>query len=261
MKNADRWVPSKYVYHRGRLRASRLRNRGRREVQLGSLLITDLVAQLYDRHLKTHAHGRLLDLGCGRVPLYEAYRERICTCTCVDWANTIHQSEYVDHECDLNEPLPLDDASFDTIVLSDVLEHLHNPGSLWSEMARLLAPGGKIIMNTPFFYQLHEIPHDYYRYTEYALRRFADESGLNVIKIESVGGFPEVATDLTVKFMLRLPNLMRICMRPIAIGLQWFTFSFVNTRPGRSISRRSGRLTPLGYFLVVEKSNDTHIDG
>lgn len=79
MKNANAWRPSKYVYRYGRLVASR----DRAEVNVGSRLVTDLIARAYAAELPKHARGRLLDLGCGKVPLYLAYKSLVSDNTCV----------------------------------------------------------------------------------------------------------------------------------------------------------------------------------
>lgn len=245
MRNQDKWQPSKYVHKKGKLVASR----DRKEVGIGSRLIADLIAGVYDTGLKQHARGRLLDLGCGKVPLYEAYRGFVAETVCVDWANTLHPNEYLDYELDLTKRLPFKDGEFDTIVLSDVLEHIPVPDQLWTEMARILAKKGKIIMDAPFYYWIHEAPHDYYRYTEFALRRFVETSGLSLVQLQPLGGAPEVMADLFAKNILRLPLLGR----PLARFSQWFTLRFVRSRFGRKASASTGATFPLGYFLVAEK--------
>ena len=50
------------------------------------------------------------------------------------------------------------------------MEHLHTPEVAIKEIARVLAPGGRLILTTRFVYPLHDIPHDYFRYTKYGLR-------------------------------------------------------------------------------------------
>jgi hypothetical protein len=105
------------VYYKGKLFASR--DEG--EVSWSSRLIVDIVAGFYDRCLKQYARGRLLDLGCGKVPLYGTYRELVTDVICVDWQNTLHNSPYLDQELDLTDDMPFDDNQFDTIILSDVL--------------------------------------------------------------------------------------------------------------------------------------------
>jgi SAM-dependent methyltransferase len=246
MKNADAWRPSKYVFRRGRLAASR----DRKEVGVASRLFTNLVAGFYDRGIKEHARGRLLDLGCGFVPLYAAYKPYVAENVCVDWENTLHKNSYLDFGCDLTKPLPFEDSQFDTIILSDVLEHMPEPRDLWREMARVLTPGGKILLSVPFYYWLHEQPYDYYRYTEFALTRFVDDAGLSLVQLEPLGGSPEVLADLMAKMVHRMP----LIGRGLAMAVQSTTGFFVGTGVGRKVSRRSGRTFPIGYFLVAAKA-------
>lgn len=249
MKNRENWEPSKYVYRKGKLVASR----NTREVGAGSRLIADLIAGFYEKNLKIHAKGRLLDLGCGKAPLFLAYRDFVTDNTCVDWENTQHGNGHLDFECDLTKKLPFTDGEFDTIIVSDVLEHIPQPGHLWLEMYRILAAGGRIIMNVPFYYWLHEQPHDYYRYTEFALKRFVEGSGLNMLQIESIGGVPEIVADILAKCVLRLPKIGRA----MASFGQWVTALFIRTRIGAKVSKATKEKFPLGYFLVAEKPGVT----
>jgi hypothetical protein len=116
-------------------------------------------------------------------------------------------------------------------------------------MARTLAPGGTLIMNVPFYYWLHEQPHDFYRFTEFALRRFVDRSGLRLLSLEPIGGGPEVVADVLAKRWARVPMIGR----PAAAFAQWLALYFVGTGIGRRMSRATAREMPLGYFLVARK--------
>lgn len=123
MRNKDKWIPSKFVHIKGKLVASR----DPKDLRIGSRLSTHLVAGFYDTHIKNHVKGRLVDLGCGKVPLYEAYRDYVTVCVCVDWKNTWCENDFLDLRCDLTDVLPFRDKGFDTIILSDVLEHIPQP--------------------------------------------------------------------------------------------------------------------------------------
>jgi SAM-dependent methyltransferase len=245
MKHAQSWKPSKFVRKNGKLRASKDPN----EVQVSSRLMTDVIAHAYDSNLTQFARGRLLDLGCGKVPLFNSYSGLVSESICVDWANSLHKNEYLDFECDLTKPLPFPDGEFDTILLSDVLEHIPEPAGLWREMARVLRKDGCLIMNVPFLYWLHEQPHDYYRYTEFALRRFAELSAMKVLKLEAVGGAPEVIADILAKTLLRIPGLGR----SVAITVQGLAYALRKTSFGQRISRATSSQLPMGYFLVAQK--------
>jgi SAM-dependent methyltransferase len=244
MQNIESWRPTKFVMRRGRLRATK----DRAFLSVGSRLVAELVAEFYQNAFPLHARGRLLDMGCGAVPFYAAYRDHVDEVTCIDWTNSRHDISHLDRACDLTQAIPFPDESFDTILLSDVLEHLPEPDCLWREVTRLLAPGGKLIMNVPFYYQLHEEPHDYFRYTQFALERFADRSGLNVIDLKPVGGAPEILADLVSKLLAgtRAGVWPAAWVQSVAMGIG-------RTRFGARLSRRTSARFPFGYFMVAEK--------
>lgn len=241
MKNSEHWKPSKFIYVDGKLRSTR----EEKELSLSSRFAADLVAKHFDEHLRHHVRGRLIDLGCGKVPLYGSYKEYVTECICADWQNTIHTNPFLDIQCDLNQPLPFDNSQFDTIILSDVLEHISQPNSLWSEMHRILRPGGKIILNVPFFYKLHEIPHDYFRYTKYALLNFANASGFKVVLLTEIGGLPEILTDLLGKSVAHATVIGKAFSRLIQFMGKFFI--------GSKLSKKTQEHFPLGYFMIVEK--------
>ncbi|MEO8631504.1 MAG: methyltransferase domain-containing protein, partial [Betaproteobacteria bacterium] len=242
MKNADKYRPTKFVYRGNRLIASRDVD----EVSVASRLNADLTAAAYDAALKTHATGRLLDLGCGSAPLYVAYKRFVEQVTCVDRAGSAHGRDFLDVEADLSEPLPFDDAAFDTLILSDVLEHIPRPEPLWKEMHRVLAPGGKLLMNVPSYYCLHEQPRDFFRYTEFALRRFAEITGLAVLELRAVGGAKQVIADILAKKFVSWPGVGSV----LASTVQWIGARGNMRGPSRVLN---AEIFPLGYFLVAQK--------
>src|SRR5262245_34051963 len=105
MRNIDKWVPTKYVYKRGKLIASI----DTHEVGIGSRFTCDVIAASYDKYIKSYARGRLIDLGCGKVPLFATYRTYVDMSICADWGNSSHGSDYWDVQCDLTSPLPFRD--------------------------------------------------------------------------------------------------------------------------------------------------------
>lgn len=242
MKAEEAWKPSKFLMSDGRLVASSA-------TMPGSKLYADRLAEVFGQGIPIHARGALLDLACGAVPLYQAYRPFVESVFCVDWNNSLHSNAHLDLECDLTKPLPLDDSRFDTIILSSVLEHIPEPEQLWSEMARVLRPGGKIILSVPFYYWLHEQPHDYYRYTEFALRRFASMAGLEIRELTPFGGAPEIVADIVLKSILHLPRMGHRLSRLFGKFAEVALFlKFV-----REVSEVTAADFPFGYFLVVQK--------
>jgi SAM-dependent methyltransferase len=245
MKNESAWKPSKYRLLEGRLRAST----DSREVGPGSRLVVECIASFYERAIPAHARGRLIDLGCGKAPLYIKYKECVDSVTCVDWGNTPHKNSNLDLECDLTQPLVFEDASFDTVILSDVLEHLPEPELLWSEINRILRPGGCLLMNVPYFYPLHEVPYDFYRYSCYALERFANRHGFDVLELDPIGGSPEIVIDIIAKHLQFAP----LVGPGLAVLLQRTGRALLGTNWGRRVSRKSSERFPLGYSMVARK--------
>ncbi|MDH3216060.1 MAG: class I SAM-dependent methyltransferase [Candidatus Krumholzibacteria bacterium] len=240
MKNTDTWRPSKYVMTAKGLRGSR----DKTEVGVGSRLVADLAAQAYESALREHATGLLLDLGCGKVPLFGVYRQYVSDNICVDWENSVHHNEWLDLEHDLNVGIPFADDHFDTILSTDVLEHVHNPHSLWREMARVLKPSGKVIVGVPFLYAIHEEPHDYFRYTEYALRHLCETSGLRVIALEPYGGLADTILTMIARAAATKP-LAGLAARAV----MWIGGS----RLGAVVREKTKRRYPPGYCLIGEK--------
>jgi len=245
LRNREAWKESKYVFRGGRLLASN----DPTEVSIGSRLTASLIATSILPVLERHALGRLLDLGCGKVPLYGVYRGLVSEVMCVDWGNSLHATSHLDKEADLTKPIDLPDASFDTVVLSDVLEHIPVPLDLCREISRLLSPGGKLILSVPFYYPLHEAPYDFYRYTEYALRRFMELSKMKVVYLEPFGGAFEILADIVSKNLMRLP----LVGRGLAGLVQTLSWWFAKSRIGQRLAKKTSPQFPLGYLMVAER--------
>ncbi len=66
----------------------------------------------------------------------------------------------IDLVCDITA-IPAPDASFDAILCSEVLEHVPEPTHVLDEFARLLKPGGVVILTAPFASNVHMAPYHY----------------------------------------------------------------------------------------------------
>jgi SAM-dependent methyltransferase len=243
MRHPEAWRPTKFVVINGRLRG----DDSGTYLSIGSRLIGDMMAERYDIVVRRYARGRLADLGCGNAPLFEVYKDLVDESICVDWPASPHQLRHVDVFADLRLPLPLRDSTFDTVLLFDVLEHVPNPQNLTAEAARILRPGGILLIGVPFLYPIHEEPNDFNRYTGYQLRRLAAISGLTILEMEEVGGSPEVLADIIIKTVAWRPRRLAAVLPEAA---RWL----LNRRFVRRISDRTRSRFPIAYLLVARKS-------
>jgi SAM-dependent methyltransferase len=144
------------------------------------------------RRLLPLMQGRVLDLGCGTAP----YREDILLVADeyvgVDWPGTMHDTRRVDVFADLSLPLPFPAECADTVTVFKVLEHLREPALFLGECFRVLRPGGRLIILVPFLHQVHEAPHDYYRYTRFGLEYLLTRSGFTEVSVHEKTGFWEM---------------------------------------------------------------------
>jgi SAM-dependent methyltransferase len=245
MKNEAQWQPTKFVFRNDAWVA----NTDAASVSVSSRLNVNLLARAMGQLIPAHARGHLLDLGCGTVPLYAVYKPLVASIFCVDWPDSPHSITHADLACDLSAPTPLEDGCADTVILTDVLEHVAAPARLLGEIHRLLRPGGKLIASVPFLYRLHEEPYDYHRFTRFAIQRMADQVGLKVVLLNAYGGGLDVVFDSFAKVIVdvhwRLGPML-------AAGAQRFGEWFRDTRwAERLMAQQEGM--PIGYIFVLEK--------
>ena len=108
--------------------------------------------------------------------------------------------------------LPFADGSVDFVLCLQVLEHCRRPGDVLREIHRVLAPGGRLVLSTVLVYELHGSPHDFYRFTEAALRDLARDFA--EVHVRTLGNRFVAAYDLTMARSLALNSLFgRIAYR------------------------------------------------
>ena len=122
--------------------------------------------------LAGRAPVRVLDVGCGPKPYYPFF--------------AAISSEYIGVDVVANpaaellgpvEALPVEDASFDVVLCTQVLEHCDDPAQAVRELRRVTAPGGRVLASTHGVQVYHPSPVDYWRWTHEGLRRLFEQHG------------------------------------------------------------------------------------
>ncbi|HMJ08252.1 MAG TPA: class I SAM-dependent methyltransferase [Pyrinomonadaceae bacterium] len=135
--------------------------------------------------------GTVLDVGCGFMP----YRKLIESNRAVEKyiGMDLEDSElYGQRRPDLKWngiTIPLGNESVDCVMATEFLEHYAEPETALREILRVMKHGGRLFGTVPFVWNLHEIPHDEYRYTPYSLERHLSRAGFIKIEINALGGW------------------------------------------------------------------------
>jgi SAM-dependent methyltransferase len=130
----------------------------------------------------------LVDVGAGESQYkpFFAHARYVST----DWCGTTDHHQYaagIDHICPA-DAMPFADHSIDHILCTQVLEHVRHPEAVIAEIGRVLKPGGLLFLTVPQSWEEHEQPYDYHRFTQFALRAYAEDNGFRVEQIQPEGG-------------------------------------------------------------------------
>ena len=140
---------------------------------------------LYDKlyEYAPHLLGRVLDFGCGTRP-YRALLTSATEYIGLEYdspENRMHKRADIYYN---GETIPLDDASIDSVLSTQTLEHVPNPDRIVSEWARIIRPEGQLLLTMPFMWPEHEMPYDFQRYTTNGLRNILEKNGFEILSQE-----------------------------------------------------------------------------
>lgn len=193
--------------------------------------------------------GRLLDVGCGSKPYQSLFS--VDSYIGLDIDNELSRKRGIaDHLYD-GKLFPFSDESFDSVLCNQVLEHVFNPDEFLKEIARVLKPGGKLLLTVPFVWDEHEQPYDFARYSSFGLRALIEKQGLNVVFYKKLGG------DASILFQLANAYLFKVTQnwsRPFKLLLTVSVMAFINV-----LGVLACRLLPrnpdlfLDHAIVAEK--------
>ena len=159
------------------------------------------------------ARGVLLDIGCGNkryLNVFESYIDRYYG---LDYPPTMRNRDIDPLAADIYGDalrLPIGSGSVNTILLTQVLEHLTDPGAAIREAYRVLADDGVLVITAPFLYPVHGAP-DNYRFTQYGLQTLVHSAGFDVIYGAPLGSFWSfLMTSLNTYIRVHLPGTNRL---------------------------------------------------
>ena len=183
------------------------------------------------------AGARVLDAGAGEGK-YARYfaRQRYCG---VDLAvgDTAWDYSRLEAIADLTS-LPFRAGAFDAVLNIVTMEHLREPGRALAEMARVAAPGGCLLVAAPHEWEVHQAPHDYFRFTRHGMTYLLENAGWEVREVRAAGGY------------------FRLLARRLLNGLQFFSggWRWLGFIPAAVLLVPPALILPLLDFLDGERN-------
>ena len=250
-------------------------HRGKFEVdadqKLGSLISNAIILSQLEAFFAACAPGEyLVDIGCGTRPYAILYQRHFRLAFGFDVSTSPHDLSLADFLAEA-PTMPLPASLFDCALCTEVLEHVPEPGQALNEIARVLKPGGWLVLTVPLLLGLHEEPYDYYRYTVHGLRYLLSRAGFEVERVQTKGEMLAVVLSTLIGPWLKLwfmvskltrqswlysgrnPVLWFTVILPQLFYLAWFQTvqRYQHAWPGR-LYRRLEYVT-LGYVVIARR--------
>jgi len=169
--------------------------------------LQESVLKKYSRYLG----GRVLDVGCGAKP-YKLLLPGACEYVGMDCAKGVKP------ECFGSIPgLPFKDDVFDSVLCTEVLEHLPEPDKAITEIRRVLKKDGYLYVTVPQTWGLHYEPNDYWRFTQYGIAHLLKRGGLTVVEMERIGGIVSMVGQRVIDLIWNL----EVSLLRLVLGLRW----------------------------------------
>ena len=141
----------------------------------------------------------VLDAGAGEHFYKRLYENRIYHSTDIQKNNT--QVSFIS---DLSF-LPIANEKYDLIICTQVLEHVQEPEKVLYEFHRTLKPTGQLWLTVPLYFEEHEIPMDYFRFTQFGIKHLISKAGFKIRKLEWLEGYFGTVSYEMVKTARMLP--------------------------------------------------------
>jgi SAM-dependent methyltransferase len=195
-----------------------------------------------------YAYGALLDVGCGNKPYAGVFAEHVDRYIGADVQQNSQHS--VDTIIDTSGHLPFEDGSFDTLLSTQVLEHVRDPGEHLREFARVLRPGGVLVLTIPASYMLHEEPNDYHRFTLYGVKYLLQQSHFTPLRIDTAGG----AWRLIGQILVNHKSFGRKWTIPVLSGAVYYSTLLISNVLFSLLDKlNTNRKDPSNYLVIARR--------
>ncbi len=145
---------------------------------------------------------------------------------------------------DLTKKLKVKKNEFNNVIIFNVLEHLHDTNIAFNEINKILKNSGFLIGSTPFIYQVHGAPNDYFRFTkDFYYKKLSKK--FKKLKVESLGFGPFVSSFSLISPYLKFLPIIKEIILVISFFLDLIIQAFVKTK--------LKEIYPIGFFFIIQK--------
>lgn len=208
---------------------------------------------------KKYIRGICIDIGSGNSP-YKKYLKNVSKYISLDKKDTnatTHKENINSIDGDARD-LPFDNDYADSIILNQVLEHVYEYEKVLDEINRVLKPSGKFIISIPFIYHIHAEPNDYFRFSEYGIKKLLKNKGFKIIQFSYNGYFGTTIFSIINSFIWQVwnKNIYLKLLRNTILLPFLFVFFFINNMLGLLVDLLKGEKFSPNYFIICEKENE-----
>lgn len=161
--------------------------------------------RIFHNHFLKHIeiNDKTIDLGSGKHSSYLNFLKK--KNVEIYFADKYHQKNENFIKLDLEDKLDIDDESYNSVILFNVLEHVQNYKNLINEINRVLKPEGKLEIFVPFMHRYHEDPKDVFRPTHKYLETLLENHNFSVkTHIIGVGPFAVISEVILKYFKFKI---------------------------------------------------------
>lgn len=199
--------------------------------------------------------GRCVDVGAGTAPYQKLVSPYTSEYIVADYADTrksmFAREEGVFVEADAMN-LPFESATMDTVLLTQVLEHVADPKKALGEARRILREEGVLIISVPFIYQAHAEPYDFWRFSEYGLRHLIAEEGFEIAEFHYQGYIGTALVSIWNGFLWQAASRYKPLRNTVFLPFLLITFVF-NNGIGRMLDCIKISSYSPNFFVICKK--------
>jgi ubiquinone/menaquinone biosynthesis C-methylase UbiE len=208
--------------------------------------------EIYVQDIRDHGGGALLEVGCGwRADTLKRVADRFERCVGVDpdLQNAKHEDPRIELIAGDAANLPFPDATFDVVANTNTAEHLPDPVAVFRECARVLKPGGVMIIQTvnqwmPVIAAARILPH--------SVRQILNRAASGTAERDTFPTYYRANSRRNLARAMQAAGFEVVDLRYLPHHPHYFMFSYIVYRVAVSVEQfmRRNNLMPWTWALL-----------